>query len=281
MDLVGTKALAAYFGVVVMVLAGGAGCGSDGSVCVPGETCVCVCRIMSLTDPFGVPGVESCASDGSRFSPCFCESEGGDASMPSLDGGTPPPSCGPATCAGCCSGTTCLGGGSTTACGTGGSMCLDCGPSWMCSGGGCVVDPASRWNVLVLDLEMSGTKLNGDAWDAFGGAPDPYVLISAGTGAGQQVARTTTVQDAPAGGDLGYRAAFNQHLPNVRADAIKAELRFDVFDEDVSSDDFVGACGGPGLPDSAFGSGPQVLNCERNAATSNAGFQLRWELRRH
>lgn len=276
MERMGTRALAGYFGVLVMALAGGVGCGGDGGrACVPGETASCLCAS-------GASGVQSCNSSGSGFSTCFCESGGGDGGMPGVDGGPPPPppSCSAANCAGCCSGTTCLGGNSVSACGTGGTMCLDCGPSRLCNGGACVVDPASRWNVFVLDLEMSSTKLTGEAWDAFGGAPDPYVVIGAGAGGARQTFRTATVQDARAGG-LGYQATFNQQLSNVRADAIKSELRFDVFDEDVSSDDFVGACVYRGLADGAFGTGPQTLNCERDAASQNAGFRLRWELRRN
>lgn len=272
-----TSEAVAYIGVVSLGIALGMGCGSGSQVCTPGELYPCSCES-------GEPGLQRCAPNGREFGACGCTFlPAGDSGMPGADGGTPPPpppSCSSANCAGCCSGTTCLGGNSVSACGTGGTMCLDCGPSRLCNGGACVVDPASRWNVVVLDLEMSSTKLTGEAWDAFGGAPDPYVVIGVGAGDARQTARTATVQDARAGG-LGYQATFNQQLSNVRADAIKSELRFDVFDEDVSSDDFVGACVYRGLADGAFGAGPQTLNCERDAASQNAGFRLRWELRRN
>lgn len=150
-------------------------------------------------------------------------------------------------------------------------MCVDCGPDALCRSGACVLDPASRWDVRVLDLTVQTLDAAGESWDVFGGAPDPFVQVSAGS----NVARTATRSDV-------FTATYNQTvLSNLRADALAPMLRFDVFDEDVSENDFVGACVYTSLPDTVFGGPVQTLDCGRDVAIGNAGFTLRWQIVRH
>lgn len=183
-------------------------------------------------------------------------------------------SCDPSSCGGCCSGTTCLAGDSASACGSGGGACTDCGADHMCSGGSCVLDPASRWNVVVVDVTVPTTTTTGEAWDGFGGAPDPRVEVRVGSDTAAP-GQTTYASDV-------FSATYNETvLSNQRADALQSLLRFDVIDVDTSAHDWVGACAYEGLPESVFGGGAQTLNCPANASTMNAGFELGFRVVRH
>ncbi len=300
-----------FLASALMMSALACGGDDDATACVPGETLACLC-------PGSVAGVQTCLSDGSSFGTCNCLPIPTDGGVPSDGGlpcgasscagcclggvcvaGTAEDACGvggttcdacggserctagaceplvtrcdSSTCSGCCSGSTCLGGSSSTACGSAGRMCVDCGPDRLCRSGACALDPASRWDLRVVDLTVRTTNTLGEAWDTLGGAPDPFVQATAGTNVG----RTATRSDV-------FTATYNQTvLSNVRADALAPMLRFDVFDEDVSSNDFVGACVYTNLSDATFGGPVQTLECGRDAATSNAGFTLRWQLVRH
>jgi hypothetical protein len=193
---------------------------------------------------------------------------------PGPDGGMPPSSCGPSTCGGCCSGDTCLGGTSATACGSGGAVCVDCGPGRLCSGGGCVIDPASRWNVIVQSVEVNATDAAGEAWDAFGGAPDPFVEVYAGN-------RDNYVGGTSAGSDV-FSFTYDQRVAtDLRADALQAYLAFAVWDQDTADHDRVGACKYEPLGEGPFDEATVTLECARVPADGQAGFTLRWRLERN
>jgi len=197
------------------------------------------------------------------------------AGMTPGDAGPLPSSCGASTCGGCCSGATCLGGNSASACGAAGAACLDCGPGHLCSSGGCVVDPASRWNIVVESVSVNAQTASGEAWDAFGGAPDPVVNVYVGT-------QTGYVGSTPAAADV-FAATFDARVAtDQRAEAMQTYLAFEVMDEDTSAHDRVGRCAYSGtLSDAPFTGASQTVDCERSPADDQAGFELRWHLERN
>ena len=191
-----------------------------------------------------------------------------------FDAGPGSMACGRDTCSGCCSGTTCLAGTANSACNTGGNACVDCGPTGLCNAGVCTLDPASRWDVVVVDVTVPTTDVEGVAWDAFGGAPDPFVEVRAGSESAPSV-RTSHFMDI-------FSATFNEvTAANVRADTVKTLLRFDVWDLDTSLHDWIGACQYANLPDEAFDGAAETLTCPANAATGNSGFTLHFRIQRH
>ncbi len=209
-------------------------------------------------------GRRDCADPGCSAH-AFCAS-GGDGGVPS--------SCDALSCPGCCSGSTCLSGDSASACGTGGSACVDCGATRMCSAGACVLDPASRWDVVVVDVTLPTLDSAGVAWDGLGGAPDPFVEVRAGSDTATP-GYTSTRNDV-------FSATYDETvLTNQRADTLQTRLRFDVYDEDVSAHDWVGACAYDGLPDEVFGGPTETLDCPADASAMAAGFDLHFRVVRH
>ena len=183
------------------------------------------------------------------------------------------PYCDSSNCTGCCSGTTCLAGNASTACGRFGEACVDCGPGWLCQDGRCVVDPASRWSIVVLDAEINEDRVDDIYWDPFGGLPDPKVEVYAG-GRDQFVGATSRRMNTlfPEWNEIAARG--------VRADAIKAYLSFRLWDVDDFEDDWIGGCYYPSLSDSVFDGSVQTMTCERDPDIGNSGFVLRWRLQR-
>lgn len=138
------------------------------------------------------------------------------------------------------------------------------------------MDAVSRWSVVVDRVEVSSTYYTGEAWDAFGGAPDPFVQVRVGS-------ETAMPRRTAAGGDV-FAVSFDGSplLTDQRADALQTYLRFDVFDEDTAAHDFVGACyyapGVAPLPAAAFAGILQVVDCPRDATSMNSGFTVEWHL---
>jgi hypothetical protein len=150
-----------------------------------------------------------------------------------------------------------------------------CSPSFLCSGGACAVDPASRWNVVLDSLEVASTEFTGLAWDPLGGAPDPIVQV--------RVVSDTAIPVVENGPDdvfsITYTAA--PRTTNVRASDLLTLLRFDVFDEDSDANDFIGACRvSASTVTAAFSESSQFLNCPPDESTRNSGFTLGWHLER-
>lgn len=179
--------------------------------------------------------------------------------------------CGPTNCAGCCDGDSCVSGNAPTACGGGGAACTVCAPGFLCTAGSCAVDPASRWDLYLGQLTVNTTTLAGDAWDTLGGAPDPFVEIRVGS-------ETATPAVTGVGSDV-FSVSFTggPTVSDARADAIAAYLAFFVYDEDLTSNDRIGACTAAVSPDTFMGAS-QTLNCPRDPSFSNAGFSLTWHL---
>lgn len=164
-------------------------CGSDGEQCqqcLHGATCEdgdCTVPCNSDTCPEGcctddgkcVEGMadDACGKNGGECIDCsdeqFCSQDQTCVEKSCKD-----------RCDGCCSGDTCLAGDTPSACGTGGDLCRDCSSTNRgCSQQGCVVRSDSRWDVQAYSVQIPDKNGNGEAWDPFGGLPDPYVQIKA------------------------------------------------------------------------------------------------------
>lgn len=245
-----------------LALGASLGCGSDrgGGGAAELDAAQCSDTIDNDAD-----GRADCADPGCAGH-AFC---GG---APPPDGGGPPSTCGPLNCGGCCSGNTCLGGTATDACGAGGGLCIDCGAGRTCSAAACAIDPASRWDIVVISATLPTIEYTGEAWDGLGGAPDPFVVAQVGSDTATPT-RTSTVNDV-------FTATYNEVIATgVRADALQAFLAFYVYDEDATANDLVGACRWE-IRETDFDGGEIAMTCEPNPAAMMSGFSLRFWLRR-
>lgn len=142
------------------------------------------------------------------------------------------------------------------------------------AGGSPPLDPASLWDVIVVDGAVPTTK----TWDADLSPPDPFVTVTVGNPAGTS-AKTSTVQDQ-------YAPFWNQIvISGATASSIKAYVAFAMYDSDIASDDLVGACSVT-FADANFSSTPTLftLPCPAQAPPAGpeqAGFSLRYYLRPH
>lgn len=163
------------------------------------------------------------------------------------------PGCGPETCDGCCSGDTCLAGDSAAACGAAGATCLDCGARGVCEQASCEIDPESRWDVVALDAEVPSVNADGNAWDPFGGLPDPFARMLDADDA--ELAKTGTRSNTPT-------PVWGQVIAaDVRAGDL-ASFVFEVLDADTDADDTFGRCSlGAVLSYDDFDGTVQVLSC--------------------
>jgi hypothetical protein len=128
---------------------------------------------------------------------------------------------------------------------------VDCRPSEVCRFqtddeeslggdlvGSCTVADGLVYSMVVADIALCETDPNGEAWDPFSGAPDPYVAIVVN---GTVVASSSVVDD---------RYNFN---PLLRADIVLRStdiVDIIVYDVDSDSNDFgggfcVGGCDTP------------------------------------
>ena len=235
---------------------GCAGCGDGTCDTSAGESCAsCVADCGACAPSCGngaCDGAETCSSCPGDCGACMT-------------------ACGPTTCAGCCASGVCETGTGGAACGLGGGGCMVCGPGLICSGGGCVVDPASRWNIVLESLTVSSTAFAGSAWDALGGAPDPVVDVRVGS--------ETSPARRQNGPDNVFAITYDGSaiMSDVRASDLQAFLLFEVYDEDVTDYEFIGACI-VGVPDAAFAGATQTVDCPVEPSTRNSGFVLRWHL---
>ena len=135
------------------------------------------------------------------------------------------------SCAGCCSGMTCEPGNTAAACGSGGESCEACGTNRTCSAGGCVVDPASRWEFVLVSGEVPTVDEQGQPWDVIG-LPDPVVnfeVTDPGTGVAYRATSSIAQDDAT--------PTWNESLvTNVPAAAFQM-ITFDIADSDFDLDD--------------------------------------------
>jgi len=132
-----------------------------------------------------------------------------------------------------CSVTLATAGPAVDTC-SGAEICI-CpgGPDSSCAGTGSCVVASGRSYRFELDYVLTDTtKLNGDAWDAAGGAPDPFAALSVNggvVGTSVSIGDTFSAQWFPA---PAWTVVLNA------GDGI----RLDAYDEDALDDDWIGAC---------------------------------------
>ena len=237
------------------------GCGDDDASvageCRPGDTAPCTCDD-------GAPGTAPC--DGVGEGTCQC------APM-MTDGGTPPApdaevadECGFSTCGGgCCDDGECEPGTRLSACGSSGDTCEVCGAGEQCGDAGCELDPSSEWRIRLLDVSVPERKLNGDSWDALGGAPDVSVRVYS---ADEVLLGTVD------GGSDTLNPTLDETLDGPVTAAVLLEgLTFEVYDRDTSFDDSVASCSQPIQDETILGGAIQTRECMRDNT-----FVLRWRI---
>jgi len=137
-----------------------------------------------------------------------------------------------ATCGGgCCDGETCLDGDSPVACGTGGEGCVTCGANDICLSSACHLDPESRWDIVVDNAEVPLFDAEDASWDAFGGLPDVYIVVTAGLGTSYELTGQTDYVSNQILADYGGTVV----LSNVPAKGIVEDLQFQWWDDDWPS----------------------------------------------
>ena len=147
-----------------------------------------------------------------------------------------------ADCDGCCDGDECLGGLEFGACGSGGIACQGCADGTLCDDGGCVPDAAVVWDLLIIDAEVASLDEFGDAWDVFGGLPDPYARAEIDG----LVAETDWVSDTDV-------PVWNELVATgLTAEALQDTWTLSVFDSDLTADTLIASCD-LALPEDAFG----------------------------
>lgn len=160
-----------------------------------------------------------------------------------------------ATCtAGCCSGSTCNSGTTAAACGNAGNACTVCGAGRTCTAGACVVDPARAFDFVLVSAVVPTTNKSGGAWDLGGGLPDPYAKLTVGARTGQ----------APFVADTTSPTWNYVLLAAVPSRELKAPLALELWDDDVTVDDFIGGCAVT-LTDSVFDGALHTGTCAASA----------------
>src|SRR5262245_31995324 len=73
-----------------------------------------------------------------------------------------------------------------------GNCLAGCQRGFKCSVGACTLDPSGLWTLTVTSGKVATKSPAGEAWDALGGAPDPFVCLTIGTSR----ACTSTIKDS-------------------------------------------------------------------------------------
>lgn len=151
------------------------------------------------------------------------------------------------SCDGCCIGDTCYDGFDEDQCGFQ-ETCEVCFDGQVCNGIDCTLNLAAQWQVVLLNGEIVEMQPAGGTWDAFGGAPDPYLDIA----------------------ELEFESAFVDNTVNpvwfetittgTLATDLMDPLTFRMRDSDVLVDQLIGTCTIE-LPEEAFGGIYEVV-CE-------------------
>ena len=143
------------------------------------------------------------------------------------------------SCVGCCRDGKCLRGASRDACGSNGSTCQSCPEGFDCSTSGrCIVGPDSRWDVMALGATIVQSTVSGDPTSG----PDPYLEVTVGEDSGK-----TSAQDNK------FRVEWNEAtVTRAKASAIKSDLSYILWDEDLRNDDKIVAGCTPSLSDDDF-----------------------------
>lgn len=216
----------------------GAGGSAGGSACASDTDCkgTRVCDNGQCVEP-GSGGSSGSAGTSGSSGTGGVGGTGGTGNVSGTGGvagtGGSSPSCDPSSCSGCCQGTSCMPGSSTTACGTLGLQCGACGPAFLCDAGACTVDPASRWDLVVVSGTVPQNDSTGALWDP-AGLPDPVVVVQVGSASGATT-QSSTQNDTLA-------PAWNEIVvSDTRADALGAYVVLALWDEDLTFNDLIGS----------------------------------------
>ena len=152
------------------------------------------------------------------------------------------------TCDGCCIGNDCFSGFDNEACGFNGA-CEVCADGLTCDafGLGCELSQLVQWQVVLLSGSIVPTQPGGGTWDAFGGAPDPYLDIA-------ELEFMSTFVDNTVDPVWNETVTEGTLTPDLQQ-----PLTFRMRDSDVLLDQEIGTCMVT-LPDDAFG-GPYEVTC--------------------
>lgn len=91
--------------------------------------------------------------------------------------------------------------------------------------GSCGINLNATWFFAVDSARIASTKTTGDAWDAFGGAPDPYVVLD--------TRRTTTQQDT-------FTPVWQEGATYTATNLLNQGVTVQVIDDDVAAPDPIG-----------------------------------------
>ncbi len=182
------------------------------------------------------------------------------------------------TCSGCCVGNTCNPGNATSACGAGGAACTTCTssqyceagqckascqrhsdcatPTDVCIGSRCVAGQGRTYTVTAVSATVPSTDSTGAAWDAFGGAPDPFVCLYLDGSA------TAVSCSGPPGAADTFTPAWNKNWDVTVSAATKVGIT--AWDEDTSAHDVIEAF--------EWGSGAVFLGDARTGGFNGVAF---------
>ncbi len=149
------------------------------------------------------------------------------------------------TCDGCCIGDTCYDGFDNSECGFE-ETCEVCVDGQTCDGFDCVLSQSAQWSVVLLDGEIVGMQPGGGTWDAFGGAPDPYLDIV-------ELDFESNFVD-----NTNDPVWFETITTAILTPDLQDPLTFRMRDSDVLVDQVIGTCTVE-LPDEAFGGLHEVV----------------------
>lgn len=128
------------------------------------------------------------------------------------------------TVTGCAGGLICLGG-VCQGCTSNGQ----CDATSICYSGHCTAAAGRKYTITFASGTVPIQNPQGSAWDALGGAPDPYVELKNG---GVTVCKTSAKQDT-------FSAQWNQ---SCDIDVLASDqFELGVWDEDTASDDAIDA----------------------------------------
>ncbi len=224
-----------------------AACGAGGSECTScGDDASCIdgtCELPCEDTCFGCCTAEGeCIEDGDSnddacgFLGLQCEACLGDQFCDF--GICSSPGC-IQSCDGCCVGDTCFDGFEDSECGFE-ETCEVCVDGQTCDGFDCVLSTSAQWQVVLLNGEIVPTQSGGETWDAFGGAPDPYLDIAELDFISMFVDNTV---------DPVWNETISTGILTLD---LQEPLTFRMRDSDILVDQLIGTCTVE-LPDEAFG----------------------------
>ncbi|MBN8610269.1 MAG: hypothetical protein J0L92_06780 [Deltaproteobacteria bacterium] len=134
----------------------------------------------------------------------------------------------------------------------------ECSGETICIGGACEAAFGRVYSITDVQVSVPSSDPVGDAWDAFGGAPDPFIVVAVN---GTPIATSATRDDAFGGTFFGpYDATLIGG----------GSLAIEVWDEDVSANDLMFTCEGSPITAS--------LLRQRTLVCNSGGFMIQFQI---